>query len=53
MQVSSAATPGAIYTITIDITKSQVSMLAKKESTIVEQGKKSSECLDAFKSYVS
>ena len=38
MQVSAAATPSAINTVTINIPKSQVAMLAKKGATIVNQG---------------
>ena len=38
MQVSAAATPSAINTVTIKIPKSQVAMLAKKGATIFDQG---------------
>ena len=38
MQVSDAETPGAIDTITIEITKYQVAMLSKKGANIIYQG---------------
>ena len=38
MQVLSAATPSSIDTITIEVPKSQVSMLAKKGGTLIDQG---------------
>ena len=37
MQVSAAETPSDIGTITIDTTKSQVAIMAKKGATIIDQ----------------
>ena len=41
MQVSDAAAPRSKDTITVEITRSQVAMLAKKVATIVNQGSNS------------
>ena len=41
MQVSATATTRNKYTINIVITKSQVTMLAKKEATLIDKGIKS------------
>ena len=38
MQVSDAESPSAIDTITIEIPKSQVSMLTKNRATLIDQG---------------
>ena len=38
MQVLASATTSDIYTVTIEIPKSQISMLAKKGDTLVDQG---------------